>query len=197
MNSIEYASLKKRTQHSILKGAGTMRSVVFEPSFMIILSPFQTRHLEGVIQLSRKLEKDSIPCSYWGLNSISAAQLLKNPHKNSIVALIDNSVVGIGSITRGQLYQQHLAELSIAVDSLYRKNGIARKIISQLEAIAKENGVELLKAHISTDNFPSRRLFESLNYEHRATLFCEFKSPEFGEIDDCVYYKRLKPNNES
>ena len=113
------------------------------------------------------------------------------------MALVDKSVVGIGSVTRGQLYQQHLAELSIAVDSQYRKNGIARIIVSQLEVIAKEDGVELLKAHISTNNLPSRRLFESLNYEHRATLFCEFKSPEFGEIDDCVYYKRLKPSNAS
>lgn len=160
---------------------------------MITLSPFQTQYIDEVIQLSRKLEKDPVPCSYWGLNSISAAQLLQNPHKKSVVALINKSVVGIGSVTRGQLYQQHLAELSIAIDSQYRKNGIARKIVSQLEIMAKEDGIELLKANISTNNLPSRLLFESLNYEHRATLFCEFKSPEFGEIDDCVYYKRLIP----
>ncbi len=164
---------------------------------MVTLSPLQTHHLDEVIKLSRILEKDSVPCSYWGLDSISAAQLLQNPHKKSVVALMNTSVVGIGTITRGQAFQQHLAELSIAIDPQYRKNGIARNIVSQLEVMAKEDGIELLKAYISTVNLPSRRLFESLNYEHRATLFCEFKSPEFGEIDDCVYYKRLIPGNVS
>jgi L-amino acid N-acyltransferase YncA len=164
---------------------------------MITLSQLQTNHLDAVIQLSQRLEKDSMPCSYWGLNSISATQLLQNPDKLSIVALFDTSVVGIGSITRGQLYQRHLAELSIAVDLPYRKNGIARTMISQLEIMAKENEIELLKALIPIKNLPSRQLFESLNYEHRATLYCEFKSPEFGELDDCVYYKRLIPKNTS
>ena len=164
---------------------------------MITPSQLQPDHLDEVIQLSRRLEKDSIPCSYWGLNSISVAQLLQNPHKLSIVALFDKSVVGIGSIARGHLYQLHLAELSIAVDPKYRKNGVARTIIPQLEIMAKENKIELMKALISTNNFPSRRLFESFNYEHRATLYCEFKSPEFGEIDDCVYYKRLIPRDTS
>jgi L-amino acid N-acyltransferase YncA len=142
--------------------------------------------IDEVIQLSRRLETDSMPCSDWGLNSISAAQLLQNPCKKSVVALMNNSVVGIGTVTRGQPFQQHLAELSIAVDLQFRKNGVARNIVSQLEVMAKEDGIELLKAHISTDNLASRRLFESLDYEHRATLFSEFKSQEFGEIDECV-----------
>jgi len=164
---------------------------------MITLSQLQTNHLDEVIQLSRRLEKDPIPCSYWGLSSISVAQLLQNPYKFSVVALIEKSVIGIGSLTRGQLYQHHLAELSIAVDPKYRKNGVARTVISHLEIMAKENEIELLKALISTNNLTSRRLFTSLKYEHRATLYCEFKSPEFGEIDDCVYYKRLIPSNTS
>lgn len=164
---------------------------------MIRLSLLQIHHLDEVIQLSRNLEKDSVPCSYWGLDSITSAQLLQNPLKKSVVALVNESVAGIGTLTRGQAFQQHLAEISIAIDPQHRKNGIARKIVFQLEIMAEENGIELLKAYISTDNLPSRRLFESLHYEHRATLYCEFKSPQFGEIDDCVYYKRLTPNNVS
>jgi len=158
---------------------------------MITLSPLQTHHLGQVIELSRALEKDPVPCSYWGLDSVSAMRLLQDPHKRSVVAIVNDSVAGIGTLTRGQAFQQHLAEVSIAIDPQHRKNGIARKIVSQLEIMAKEDGIELLKAYISTDNLPSRRLFESLDYEHRATLYCEFKSPQFGEIDDCVYYKRL------
>lgn len=158
---------------------------------MINLTQFQSVHIDAVVQLSRRLESDSIPTSYWSLDSTSASGLLQNPNKRSVVALFDQTVVSIGTLTRGEHYQYHLAEISIAVDPRHRKNGLARKVVQQLEQTARELNIEMLKAMISTHNIPSRRLFESLHYEHRATLYAEFKSQEFGEIDDCVYYKRL------
>lgn len=158
---------------------------------MINISPLQPIHINELIQLSRSLENDSIPCSYWGLDAKTANLLLQNPNKLSFVAILDKSILGIGTLTRGEFYQRHLAEISIAVDVRHRKNGVARSILTHLENVAQEQKIELLKALITTTNTPSRRLFESLNYEHRATLYAEFKSQEFGEIDDCVYYKRL------
>jgi RimJ/RimL family protein N-acetyltransferase len=158
---------------------------------MIDLMQFQPVHIDEVVQLSRRLESDPIPTSYWGLDSSSASELLQNSNKHSLVALLDKTVVGIGTLARGEQYQYHLAEISIAVDPGHRKNGLARKIVQQLEQTARELQIEMLKVMISTHNIPSRRLFEALHYEHRATLYAEFKSEEFGEIDDCVYYKRL------
>jgi L-amino acid N-acyltransferase YncA len=158
---------------------------------MINVAEFQSVHIDEVIQLSRRLERDSIPTSYWGLDPTSAGQLLHNPNKRSFLALLDEAVIGIGTLTRGEQFQYHLAELSIAIDPGHRKNGLARRILLQLEETGRAQKIELLKAMISTHNTPSRRLFESLGYEHRATLYAEFKSAEFGEIDDCVYYKRL------
>lgn len=160
---------------------------------MLALNRFQPIHIEEVIRLSRRLESDPVPCSYWGLSPQSAVHLLENPCKTTFVALQDGAMAGIGTLTRGEDYQKHLAEISIAVDPGFRKQGIARMVVSRLETAAQEQNIELLKALISTNNIPSRRLFESLHYEHRATLYFEFKSPEFGEIDDCVYYKRLAP----
>lgn len=159
---------------------------------MVNLKQFQPDHIDAVIQLSRRLESDPIPTSYWGLDSTSAAQLLHNPNKRTFVALLfDETVIGMGTLARGEQFQYHLAEISIAVDPRHRKNGLARSILLQLEETAQEHKIELLKAMVSTNNIPSRRLFESLRYVHRATLYAEFKSAEFGEIDDCVYYKRL------
>jgi L-amino acid N-acyltransferase YncA len=158
---------------------------------VIRLTQFGPAHIDEVVELSRRLGSDSIPCSYWGLDSTLAGELLQNPNKRSFVALLDDALAGIGTLTRGEQFQSHLAELSVAVDLGYRKHGVARTLIQQLEKTAREQNIELLKAMVSTHNLPSRRLFESLGYEHRATLYAEFKSAEFGEIDDCVYYKRL------
>jgi L-amino acid N-acyltransferase YncA len=157
---------------------------------MIQLTQLQPVHINALIGLSRRLEGDSIPCSYWGLDSTLAGELLQNPNKRSFVALLDGALAGIGTLTRGEQFQYHLAELSVAVDLEHRKNGIARTLVQQLEETARGQKIELLKAMVSTNNLSSRRLFESLGYEHRATLYAEFKSAEFGEIDDCVYYKR-------
>lgn len=157
----------------------------------ITLVQYRIDHIDGLLQLSRRLETDALPCSYWGMDLQAAKQLSENPSKTIFVALNARNVVGVGTLTRGEDYQRHLAEISIAIDPGFRRQGIAQRIVARLEAAAREQNIELLKALISTTNLPSRRLFESLQFEHRATLYCEFKSPEFGEIDDCVYYKRL------
>lgn len=155
------------------------------------ITQFKKIHIDEVVQLSRRLESDSIPSSYWGLDATSAEGLLKNPNKISFVALLDQAVIGMATLSRGEFFQQHLAEVSVAVHPDHRQRGLARALVEQLEKSAQEAGIEMLKALITTTNTPSRRLFESLGYEHRATLYAEFKSAKFGEIDDCVYYKRI------
>jgi RimJ/RimL family protein N-acetyltransferase len=148
-------------------------------------------HTHEVITLSRRLEADELPCSYWGLEAEDVRNLLSELNKRTLVALDQEHVAGIGSIKQGEGYQQHLAEISVAICPQYRQQDLARQIISELENLAQASGVEIIKALVWTRNIPSQKLFESLTYERRATLFAEFKSPGFGEIDDHVYYKRL------
>ncbi|GIV96017.1 MAG: hypothetical protein KatS3mg057_0674 [Herpetosiphonaceae bacterium] len=155
------------------------------------IRPLTLQYVDKVVALSRRLERDPTPCSYWGLDQNHILQLLSNPQKHSLIAVTSEQVVGIATLTRGRQFQQHLAEVSVAVCPEHRKLGIARHLLQRLEAHTSVWGVELLKALIWVDNQPSRQLFASMGFEHRATLYAEFKSPEFGEMDDCVYYKRL------
>ena len=89
------------------------------------------------------------------------------------------------------LQQDHLGEISVAVHPDHRKSGHASKLVSAIEAQAITIGVDVIKAMIWVENHPSRSLFNTLGYEHKATLMAEFKSDKIGEIDDAVYYKRL------
>ncbi len=63
-------------------------------------------------------------------------------------------------------------------------------MISEIEQAAHSD-IEIIKALIWVENHPSRKLFASLGYDHKATLMAEFKNETGGEIDDAVYYKRL------
>jgi RimJ/RimL family protein N-acetyltransferase len=142
---------------------------------MIEIHLLNAVHTQGVITLSRRLETDELPCSYWSLEAEDVRALLNSPNKRK----------------QGENYQKHLAEISVAVCPQYRRHNLASQIIGQLENLAQAGNVEIIKALVWTRNRASQKLFESLHYEQRATLFAEFKSPDFGEIDDYVYYKRL------
>ncbi|MBA3945955.1 MAG: GNAT family N-acetyltransferase [Herpetosiphonaceae bacterium] len=148
----------------------------------------------GVVALARRLTMDMVPCSFWGLDQQAVDALIMHPNKLTIVASIEDQVVGIGVLARGESYQRHLGELSVAVCPSQRRQGIAKSILSDLVSHAQVLGIDILKALVWTENHPSRQLFEALGFEHRATLYGEFKSPEFGVMDDCVYYKTIPAN---
>lgn len=149
------------------------------------------REVGGVVELVQRLEEDAMPCSYWGLDEDGVRALIGDVDKRTVVALVEGEVAGVGTLARGRDYQRHLAELSAAVHPQHRRSGLAQVMVEFLEEIAGQEGVELLKGLVQKENLASRRLCEKLGYEHKATLYGEFKSPRFGEIDDCVYYKRL------
>lgn len=158
---------------------------------MIEIHLLNAVHTQGVVTLSRRLESDELPCSYWGLEAEDVRALLNAPNKRTVIALDQEVVAGIGTLKQGEAYQKHLAEISVAICPQYRRQNLACQIIAQLENLAQAGHVEIIKTLIWTRNIASQKLFESLHYERRATLFAEFKSPDFGEIDDYVYYKRL------
>lgn len=157
----------------------------------VVIAAFSSAYTQEVLSLSRRLEEDALPCSFWSLDEQSVAQFLQHEHRQAVVALIGGQVVGIGALRQGEQYQRHLAEISVAICPQHRRRGVARAVIASLEELAGKRGVEILKGLVQAENLASRRLIESLRYVHRATLYAEFKSEKFGEIDDCVYYKRL------
>lgn len=146
---------------------------------------------DAIVALSARLESDTLPCSLWGLTGLRFEEWLADPGRVILAAEVDGTVTAIASYQRGGPYQEHMAEVSVAVHPDHRRAGVAAHLLSALEDSARKVGVELLKALVQVENEPSRRLFERCGFEHRATLYGEFRSERFGEIDDCVYYKRL------
>lgn len=63
---------------------------------------------------------------------------------------------------------------SLAIDPDYRQLGIATKLITQAEKLARERLVTFIRLEVRQDNFSAIKLYESLNYYR------------FGELSD--YY---------
>ena len=157
-----------------------------------LIERLSTDHAASLVDLSKSLASDPFPCSFWGLDEAAVESLVRHPTRESIVLQHHGVIVGVGTTVRGTEYQRHLAEISVAVHPEHRRQGVARSLAEDLERRARQSGVELLKALIWTKNPDSQSTFEALGYQRRSVLYCEFKSEEYGEIDDFVYYKRLE-----
>jgi len=147
-------------------------------------------HFESLLHLSDALRTDHSPCSYWSLTQEQIKGWMEEEKRTDLTILQDGAVAGIASLQQGGRHQIHLGEISVAIHPEHRRSGLARILISEIEQAAHPD-IEIIKALIWVENHPSRKLFESLGYEHKATLMAEFKNETGGEIDDAVYYKRL------
>ena len=145
----------------------------------------------GVLSLSRALESDETPCSFWGLTTERLEEWADQVERHLLVARQGDEITGVACFVRGGRFQYHLAEVSVAVRPSARRSGVASELLRALEELGCKSGILLFKALIWVHNSSSRSFCERNGYEHRATLYAEFMSEQFGEIDDCVYYKRL------
>ncbi len=90
-------------------------------------------------------------------------RLATRAHALTLVAEIDSSIVAYVTL----LFRKttSIARLySIAVESSYRKAGIARKLIYEAEKYALANHAIVMRLEIRTDNHASLNLFHSLGY---------------------------------
>lgn len=156
------------------------------------LAPVSPPHFASLAKFCASLQGDVHPSSFWGLTERDIPSLAKPP-KTTVMALSGETIVGLGVITRGGVFQEHCAEISLAVAVESRRRGIAGLLAAELETSAAKLGIRLIKALILENNAPSRRFFARRGYEHAATLRDEFNLPGVGFVNDCVYYRRLAP----
>lgn len=158
---------------------------------MTALRPPAQADEAALLAFSGALEGDETPCSFWGLTPARIEQWLADDSRSALLCEENARLLGVGACVQGGDFQRHLGEVSVAVAPEARRRGVASALLDALEADATTRGIHLLKALIWVRNAESRAFFASRGYEHRATLISEFRSDRFGEIDDCVYYKRL------
>ncbi|MEK6705648.1 MAG: GNAT family N-acetyltransferase [Bdellovibrionota bacterium] len=156
----------------------------------MMICELSTEHFDSALELCQTLKNhDQHPCSFWGYSKETLAKAISNREQITLVALEKKTIVGLGSLNKGGHFQNHWASISLAVHPSYRKNGIALELAHALEKYIQNLEIEFIKALILENNVCSRRFFEKLGYEHKATLFQDFKIDSHGKLNDCVYYK--------
>lgn len=103
---------------------------------------------------------------------------LENPAPNapSLVAIINDQVVGHAGFTQGAARRSHTASLGMGVHDAYHRRGIGRALLGELVAIADDwMNLKRLELTVYTDNPGAIALYESFGFEreglHRAFAF--------------------------
>ncbi|MEM3459126.1 MAG: ribosomal protein S18-alanine N-acetyltransferase [Candidatus Bathyarchaeia archaeon] len=99
------------------------------------------------------------------------ADLLTDYNSVGLVAKINGKIVGF---VIGMLYVERTALaghiLTIDVSTVYRKKGIAQKLLHELEKIFKEKGAKTCHLEVREDNIAALRLYQKLGYKKVARL---------------------------
>lgn len=121
---------------------------------MIRLEMMTDAHVSQVAQLERICFSDP-----WSENSVASE--LKNPLSLWLVAMDGETVAGyIGS----QSVEGEADMMNVAVHPDYRRQGIARLLVTELVAALAKKGVSSLALEVRTSNVPAISLYEQLGF---------------------------------
>lgn len=141
----------------------------------VIISKMTKEDLLGVYEV----EKNAFPIP-WPISSFE--EELNNILATYLVAKIDNKVVGyIGML----FVMDECHVLNIAVDSNYRRNGIATKLVNELFKHCKKHKTAYVMLEVRVTNIPAQKLYSKLGFKDEVLRKDYYKNPD-GTREDAL-----------
>ena len=110
----------------------------------------------------------------------------------TVLALKNNQVVGEGTLLHNATsWTRHLGELRIQVSPSVRRQGLARLLANEIEAIAREFHLKLLTARMTLDQSEAQSVFSRLGFQREAVLWDYAMTPDGKTRNVLVATKRL------
>ena len=110
----------------------------------------------------------------------------------TVLALKHDQVVGEGTLLHNATsWTRHLGELRIQVSPSVRRQGLARVLAGEIEAIAREFRLQLLSARMTLDQSEAQSVFSRLGFQREAVLWDYAITPDGKTRNVLVATKRL------
>jgi putative acetyltransferase len=95
----------------------------------------------------------------------------RSDNRYSLLAIVDNQVVGQASINVGGGRQRHMGDLGITVHDDYQGRGVGTALMAALLDLG-DNWLNLsrIQLEVYTDNVPAIALYKKFNFEVEGTL---------------------------
>lgn len=123
----------------------------------IVIEEATEKDLEAIIDI----EKSSFPEYPYSIEVFKT--LLKDYKKYFLVSKSKGRVIGYAC---GRIFREKIGEIvSIAVAPDFRRKGIGRKLMLELESRFKNDGIKFTRLEVSVKNSDAIKFYRSLGYE--------------------------------
>lgn len=141
----------------------------------IVITKMTKEDLPGVFEV----EKNAFPIP-WPISSFE--EELNNILATYLVAKIDEKIVGyIGML----FVMDECHVLNIAVDTNYRRMGIATKLVNELFKHCKKHQTTYVMLEVRVTNIPAQKLYSKLGFKDEVLRKDYYKNPD-GTREDAL-----------
>ena len=110
----------------------------------------------------------------------------------TVLACEDDRVLGEGTLLHNEArWTRHLGEIRIQISPEARRQGLARVLAGEIDAIARQLGLQLLTARMTLDQSAAQAVFRQLGFQREAVLWDYSITPDGQTRDVLVATKRL------
>jgi [ribosomal protein S18]-alanine N-acetyltransferase len=117
------------------------------------------RDVQRVAQMSRDLVEHGLP---WTWTAPRVAAHVRDQDSNVLIAWVGDYLAGFAIM---QFYAEHAHLNLFAVDPLYRRFGIGRKLLVWLEETARVGGIFTINLEVRANNGGARTFYRTLGYQ--------------------------------
>ncbi len=111
----------------------------------------------------------------------------------TVLALRDDRVVGEATLLHNSTsWRRHLGEIRIQISPVARRQGLARLLASEIDAIGNQLGLHLLTARMTLDQTAAHNVFRRLGFQREAVLWDYAITRDGKTRNVLVATKRLK-----
>ena len=123
--------------------------------------------------------------SPWSLNAIESE--LSNPLSLWLIAVEGDEVMGyVGS----QTVMDEADMMNIAVKSVFRRAGVAERLVNELIASLKSNGVHSLALEVRASNDPAIALYEKLGFVLTTIIGVRVKGGKLKNWEEKTFFNK-------
>ncbi len=153
----------------------------------------QEKDIPKVLSLFAKLSEEMAEVSFTEVATHDQImEWLSNPNTFVYVAADDDVILAVIRARRGKGHQDHVANITVAVDYNFRGINLAQDLTNYCTQELKKQGVKIVRAEIYSNNLPSINMVLSCGFCFAGTvLMHHYDENQKTYVDDLMFHKVL------
>lgn len=166
------------------------QTVILQNDMEVELWPMTPDDAPALLEFYRALPQEDLLYLREDVTSAASMQRwiegIESEQNWHLLAGYEGRIIADGELER-QFYgwSQHIGELRIVVDRLFRNSGLSRLITNEILAQAVDEGLYKVMVQMTVDQRSATRMFERVGFRHEAVLKDHAKD-QHGELRDLV-----------